>query len=107
YSAEDLSGKWVNKAAVLKEFGLDETRMERPLLAMISRIEEQKGFDLLVAMLDDTLSQHDLSFVLLGMGNKEIENALQAIVARHPGRAGVRLGYNNALAHLIEAGADL
>lgn len=106
YSADRIEGKQANKNAVLKEFGLDAGRRDRPLLAMISRIEEQKGFDLLVAVLDDLLLQ-DVSFVLLGNGSKEIESELQSIVERHPGRAGLRLGFNNQLAHLIEGGADI
>jgi len=106
YSIGNLEGKQAIKDAVLKEFGLAEGRRDRPLLAMISRIETQKGFDLLVAILEDVLLQ-DVSFVLLGNGNKEIESQLQAIVERHPDRAGLRLGFNNQLAHLIEAGADV
>lgn len=106
YSAERVEGKQLNKDAVLKEFGLGEARRERPLLAMISRIESQKGFDLLVAILEDILLQ-DVSFVLLGNGDKEIENQLQSIVERYPERAGLRFGFNNQLAHLIEAGADI
>jgi starch synthase len=106
YSADRMEGKQANKAALLKEFGLNETRRNRPLLAMISRIEAQKGFDLLVAILEDLLLQ-DVSFVMIGNGNKEIESQLQAIVERHPDRAGLHFGFNDPLAHLIEAGADI
>jgi starch synthase len=107
YSARELAGKRLNKDAVLREFGFDESRRHRPLIAMISRMDVQKGFDLLLAILDELLSVEDVSFVLLGSGNKELEGRLQAIVAQHPGRAGVGLGFNNPLAHLIEAGADI
>jgi len=107
YSADQLEGKQTAKDAVLREFGLDVSRRDRPLLAMISRIEVQKGFDLTAAILEDLLQLHDISFVLLGNGNREIESQLQSIVERHPQRAGLRLGFNNQLAHLIEAGADI
>jgi starch synthase len=106
YSVDQLDGKQADKDAVLKEFGLNASRRDRPLLAMISRIEVQKGFDLVAAILDELLQQ-DVSFVLLGNGSQEIESELQAIVERHPDRAGLRLGFNNQLAHLIEAGADI
>jgi starch synthase len=106
YSAGDLAGKQSNKDAVLRECGFDESRRHRPLLAMISRMDVQKGFDLLLAILDDLLSE-DISFVLLGSGNKELERQLQSIVELHPGRAGLRLGFTDPLAHLIEAGADI
>jgi starch synthase len=109
YSANDPGwpdGKQLNKDAVLREFGFNESRRNRPLLAMISRMDAQKGFDLLLAILDDLLSE-DVSFVLLGSGNKELESQMQSIVARHPERAGLRLGFNDPLAHLIEAGADI
>jgi starch synthase len=106
YSHRGLKGKTTNKTAVLKEFGLDEARHDRPLLAMISRIDAQKGFDLLVPVLEKLLVR-DLSVVLLGAGNKAIEAQMQELAARHPERLGLRVGYNNELAHLIEAGADI
>ena len=80
YSRGDLEEQAENKAAVFREFGLDESRMDRPLLAMISRVDVQKGFDLVVAILDDLLSQN-VTFVMLGAGNRETENQLQTIVA--------------------------
>ena len=106
YSVDEMAGKQAIKDAVLREFGLDPARRDRPLLAMISRIESQKGFDLVVSVLEDLLLQN-VSFVLLGNGNRELEVQLQSIVERHPGRAGLRLGFNNQLSHLIEAGADI
>jgi starch synthase len=106
YSVDDLDGKRKNKEALFREFGLEESRLDRPLLAMISRIDAQKGFDLVVAVLDDLLSL-DVTFVLLGAGHKETERQLEAIVAGHSGKASLRLGYDDSLAHLIEAGADI
>ena len=106
YSRGDVGNKRINKASVFREFGLDESRMDHPLLAMISRVDVQKGFDLVVAILDDLLSQ-DLTFIMLGAGNRETENQLSTIVARHPGKAALSLGYDEGFAHLIEAGADI
>ena len=73
---------------------------------MISRIDVQKGFDLLVSILDHLLSK-DLYFALLGSGNKETEGYLRTIIQRHPGKAGIRFGFDNGSAHITEAGADI
>jgi starch synthase len=103
---ETLEGKAIDKRALLKVFGLDESRMDRPLLSMLTRIDVQKGFDLVVRVLDDILDR-DASFVLLGTGNRESESTLREIVARHPARAGIRLIYDEALSHLVIAGSDM
>jgi len=105
-SDEALEGKSIDKRALLKAFGLDESRMDKPLLSMLSRIDVQKGFDLVIRVLDDLLDR-DLTFVLLGTGHRESETMLKEIIARHPGRAGIRLAYDEALSHLIIAGADM
>jgi starch synthase len=106
YSSSDLSGKVEDKKALIRKFGLDGSHLERPLLAMISRIDVQKGFDLVVSILDYLLSQN-LYFVLLGSGNKETEGYLRTIIDRHPGKAGIRFEFDNGSAHLTEAGADI
>jgi starch synthase len=106
YSPLDISGKVTNKKALLQKFGLDSSNLEWPLLAMISRIDVQKGFDLIVSALDYLLSK-DLYFVLLGRGNKETEGYLRTIIDRHPGRGGIRFEFDNGSAHLVEAGADI
>jgi len=102
----NLAGKLDNKKALLRAFGLDDSQTEWPLLAMISRIDVQKGFDLLVTVLDYLLSK-DLHFVLLGTGNKETEAYLQTVVDRHRSKAAIRFAFENQLAHLTEAGADI
>jgi starch synthase len=106
YTRDDLNGKKRNKEAVLQEFDLDPLRLESPLLAMISRIDVQKGVDLLIAVLPDILSQ-DAAFVMLGAGNRETEAQLESIMSEFPQKAALRVGYDDRLAHLIEAGADI
>jgi starch synthase len=105
-SEETLEGKTIDKRALLHAFGLDDSRMDKPLLSMLTRIDVQKGIDLLIDVLDELLD-HDLSFVLLGTGNRESENALKQIASRHPGRMGIRLAYDESLSHLVFAGADM
>jgi starch synthase len=106
YSEYALSDKRKSKEAIYRKFEIDESRLDCPLLAMISRIDVQKGIDLVVAILDDLLSQ-EVTFVLLGSGNKETERKLGTIVEGHPGKSALYLGYDDDLAHLIEAGADI
>jgi len=106
YNPFDTSGKVINKKALLQKFGLDSTNLEWPLLAMISRIDVQKGFDLVVSALDHLLSK-DLHFVLLGSGNRETEGYLRTIIDRHPGKGSIRFEFDNGSAHLVEAGADI
>src|SRR6185369_14495479 len=106
YSATKLSGKHEDKKALLRKFGIDASHLEWPVLAMISRIDAQKGFDLVVSILDYLLSK-DLYFVLLGSGNKETEGYLRTVIERHPGKAGMRFEFDNEGAHITEAGADI
>ena len=106
YRVSDLSGKLKDKQALFDKFGLDKSHPEWPVLAMISRIDIQKGFDLVVSVLDYLLAK-DLFFVLLGSGNKETEGYLRTIIERHRGRAGMRFEFDNGSAHLVEAGADI
>src|SRR5688500_2558508 len=73
---------------------------------MISRLVDQKGFDLL-AELSEELPRLDASFVLLGSGERRYEDLWLALAARYPDRVAARIGFDEAMAHLIEAGADL
>ncbi|MBZ5590695.1 MAG: glycogen synthase GlgA [Acidobacteriia bacterium] len=106
YSAGDLSGKRLCKQALIREFGLPELAMKRPLLGAISRLTPQKGTELIVEIAPQ-LTAEDLYLVMLGSGDAVYEEALRAAALAHPDRIGVRFGYDEALAHKIEAGADL
>jgi starch synthase len=73
---------------------------------MISRLADQKGFDLLLKKAEQIL-RLDLQLVILGTGQKEYHRQLQQVAQRHPQKLGLALTFDNALAHQIEAGADL
>lgn len=105
YSAADLSGKERVKQAVLGEFGLAYLKGV-PLFGTITRLAEQKGIDLLVPALDEMLANNPMQFVILGSGDAGYERALNNLVKRHPGKISVRIGYNHALSHRIEAACD-
>ena len=108
YGVDDLSGKSVAKREVLARYGLpvDTAMMTRPLIGMISRMVDQKGFDLLAAVAD-RLPAVDASWVLLGTGEPRYQDLWSALAHRHPDRIGARIGFDEGLAHLIEGGADL
>ncbi len=105
YSAGDLSGKAACKAALQRELGLPG-RPGVPLAGMVSRLADQKGIDLVVASLGDLLSR-ELQVAVLGAGSRAHEEALRSAAAAAPGRLAVRIGFDEGLAHRIEAGADL
>ena len=108
FDASRLDGKVAAKRMVLEMFGLpaDEKALRRPLVGMISRLVDQKGFDLL-AELSDELPRLDASFVLLATGERRYEDLWLALAARYPERVAARIGFDEATAHRIEGGADL
>lgn len=106
YNPEDLSGKRECKKDLLREFGLPPDLEKVPLLGMISRLTDQKGFDLLEEIIDE-LFNLDIGFVLLGTGEQKYHDLFTRIAQKYPHQAGIRIAYDNRLAHKIEAGADL
>jgi starch synthase len=104
YSASDLTGKRMCKEALQREVGLPVRDV--PLLAVISRLTPQKGLDLVAAILPE-LVRLDLQLVVLGTGDPALELEFQSFRMQYPDRVGVRIGFDEALAHAIEAGADL
>jgi len=108
FSASKMAGKAEAKRRVLEAFGLSRSpdSRRRPLVAMISRLVDQKGFDLL-DQIADALPALGASFVLLGSGEPRFETQWRGLADRHPGRIGVRIGFDDGLAHLIEGGSDI
>ncbi len=105
YGAATLARKRHNKIALQAEAGLD-TEPAAPLFAFIGRLAEQKGIDLLLQALPALLA-HPAQAVVLGSGDAAYEAALGELADAHPGRIALRIGYDEALAHRIEAGADI
>ena len=108
YGADDLSGKTAAKSELLSRYGLraDDATMSRPLVGMVSRMVDQKGFDLIAAIASE-LPQLDAGFVVLGTGESRYQDLWTTLAAAHPDRIGARIGFDEPLAHLIEAGADI
>jgi starch synthase len=90
----------------LAAFQLPAESLSRPLLGMVSRFADQKGFDLIAEMATDLLKEN-LSMVVLGSGEPKYEKFFLSLAAQYPQQVGVKVAYDNALAHRIEAGADM
>lgn len=108
YSAQDFSAKKENKKALLEELGLSPRgrRLQAPLAGMVTRLAEHKGCGILEESLD-TLLKRNMTLVILGTGEARFEKTLAAAAKRHADRMVIRIGFDNALAHRIYAGADI
>lgn len=106
YTPENQSGKILCKQELLKEFGLPASCEAKPLLGLVSRFAAQKGFNLLAEIADDLVAL-DCAVVALGTGEPGLEEFFRAWVARYPEQVAVRIGFDNGLAHRLEAGADI
>ncbi len=106
FSVDAPEGKAANKTALQSELGLDE-QPGLPLLGNISRFAEQKGIDVLLDALEQQLAGGAaFQYAGLGSGDARLEQAMSDLAKRHPGRIAIRVGYDTALAHRIEAGCD-
>ena len=105
YSEKDLSGKEECKKDLLRELGLKYIP-SRPLIGMITRLAEQKGVDLVSDSMGELLAL-GLDFILLGFGDEKYNNIFTDIAKKHKDRVGIKIGFDNALAHKIEAGSDM
>ena len=104
YAANRLAAKRTNKAALQAEMGL-AVADDRPLFGVISRLTHQKGLDLLLTVAEG-LPHLPAQLAVLGSGDKAMEAGFRDLAARHPGQIAVRIGFDEGLAHRIEAGAD-
>lgn len=107
YSAKDLSGKQVCKLELLREFGLPEAAEDKPLIGIVSRFTSQKGADLIAEAAADFFASEDAYLVALGNGDPGYEELFRDLAASFPDRVAVYIGYDDAMAHRIEAGADI
>ncbi len=106
YTRNSIANKARNRAALRQELGLAEPSLPEPLIGMVSRLATQKGFDLLLPVLDEILGD-GIQIAILGSGEERFERALAEIAARHPGSMALRTGHEEGLAHRIEGGADM
>jgi len=105
FSISNLGGKLKCKHDLLRTFGLSRNPA-RPLIGCISRLSDQKGFDLILAIADRMLAE-GASFILLGSGTEVYEQAFRSLQRAWPLQVGIHLGFSNELAHKVEAGSDM
>jgi starch synthase len=104
YGASSLAGKAANKRALRRRFGL-AMRDDAPVFGMVTRLTAQKGVDLVLAAAPAILAL-PAQLAIVGSGERELEAAVAALARDHPGAVGAVVGFDEALAHVVEAGAD-
>jgi len=104
FNEKDLSGKAECKKDLAKAFGI-KYDAKRPLLAMITRLAEQKGIDLVVNIMKDIVKIGD--FVILGFGDEKYNAIFKDLAKKYKGNVGASIKFDNALSHKIEAGSDM
>jgi len=105
YSTADLSGKIACKTMLQQRFGLHQ-HPATPIFAAVARLYLQKGLDLLAAIIPDLMKEMDAQVVILGTGDAALAENFRGLANHYAGRVGAHIGFDERLAHLIEAGAD-
>ncbi len=105
YNIDNLEGKEQNKQALLTRVNLQYSE-KTPLLGMISRITDQKGYDILVEILEK-LESMDFQVVILGTGDKKLEKTIETFQKKYPTKISLNKAFDETLAHMIEAGSDI
>jgi starch synthase len=106
YTAEDMSGKSKCKEHLLQYFGLPHFANPVPLIGIVSRLADQKGFDLIAEAIHE-LAALDLQLVILGKGQQKYHDLFRQFASQYPAKIAVQFSFDNALAHRIEAGCDM
>jgi starch synthase len=106
YSPQDLAGKVQCKKDLLEAFGVKKADPKLPVIGIVSRFAAQKGFDL-IAQIMDRLAREDMIVIALGAGDKAYEEMFVRLNKQFPNRIAVKVAYDNAVAHKIEAGSDM
>ncbi len=106
FSADDVSGKKVDKKELQKEMGLP-VKPGVPVIGMVTRLVSHKGLDLVKGILDELLATSEMQLVVLGSGDYEYESYFRWIAEKYPDKVGLRIGFVPELARKIYAGADM
>lgn len=106
FSADDISGKKIDKEELQKEMGLP-VKPSVPVIGMVTRLVSHKGLDLVKGILDELLATSEMQLVVLGSGDYEYESYFRWIAEKYPDKVGLRIGFVPELARKIYAGADM
>lgn len=107
YAVDKMGGKSQCRRALLRRFGLAPAKADVPVFGTVSRLAGQKGIDVLAAALDGPLDDVDFRMIVVGSGDPWLRGWLDYLAATRPGRIGVYIGYDEELAHCVEAGSDV
>jgi len=107
YKPDDLSGKRICKAALIRACKLDESLMERPVIGIVSRLDVQKGIDLIIPILSELIESLKVGVVILGTGDGQLQQSLQRSGEPYPGAFAFIQRFDEDLARMILAGADM
>ena len=102
---DDLEGKRLCKEVLQKNLGLEQSE-NIPVVGIVSRLVEQKGFHIIAACVEELVQNNQVQFAILGSGDNHLENFFNSLQQKYPEKTSVFIGYDNELAHLIEAGSD-
>lgn len=105
YSSRDLKGKAACKRELLKAFKL-KLKPEAPLIGIISRLADQKGFDILAEAMPE-LMELNLGILILGTGDKKYQDLIEELARKYPKKLAVKIAFDNKLSHMVEAGSDM
>jgi starch synthase len=106
FTPQDLSGKAQCRKDLLDAFGVTNADVNLPVIGIVSRFAAQKGFDL-IAQIMDRLAREEMIVIALGAGDKPYEEMFTRLSKQFPNKIAVKVAYDNAIAHKIEAGADM
>jgi len=106
FNAADTTGKTINRIK-LRDMAGWETRVETPLVGMVSRLDEQKGMDIIINAIPEVIKSTGAQFIFLGRGKEYYEEALLQLESKYPDNVRAYVTYDNAKAHLVYAGSDL
>lgn len=106
YSSDDLSGKLKCKEDLLAAFGISKADLKTPVIGIVSRFAAQKGFDL-IGQIMDRLAREEMILLTLGNGDRQYEEMFLRLNKQFPQKIAVKVAYDNAIAHKIEAGSDM
>ncbi len=106
YSSDDLDGKFASKKDLLTLYGIKEVSPKVPVIGIVGRFAAQKGFDL-IAQAADRLAREELVITVLGTGDRDYEDLFRRLMKQYPQKIAVKIAYDDAIAHKIEAGADM
>lgn len=106
YDISSLPKRTANKSYLQEKLGL-QVKPQAPLLGMVTRLDEQKGLDLLEKSLEQIFEKSNIQIVILGKGRENYQKMLSAMVEKYPGRLSLTIDFNNSLAHSIYGGCDI